>query len=205
MSIMPKQQISNKINLLTKHVLELPEMDPASRRQALMQIMHQKKQECHDCGNCPGTCCTMKSNSMQISTLEAIDILIYCLSQNWDLQQLIQDLENTVTEFRLDYLIQARPGQMVRKNYTCTFFCQTSLACKIPRDFRPYGCLAFNPVSHDQRGLTCCTDVSGKQALENLEKSLLLINQKLRRDCCIIDEKNPIPVAVLNLLKLVRN
>ncbi len=146
-----------------------PEKSPLSRRNSLINAMTKLEGSKIHCFNCSGTCCTYVANSMQITPLEALEIL-ESLNLNQETKNLlISKLSQTVTDYRLDQeLLTGKKGiQSLRRTYTCPFFTPGSKGCGLSRSVKPYGCLAFNPRIEDDNGGQCKSDVVLLEKREN--------------------------------------
>ena len=159
----------------------------ARRRKMLLEYMDRLDFTGIDCGKCRGTCCTFEANSMQITAEETEEIYAYLQDNNLLTPELIQHLKDTVRDYRLD---QPLPGNGLRtfsrRTYTCPFLGAPPLACKLPREVKPFGCLGFNPQkSGETEGRSCFSD----QKL--LEKHAAQVHNDTST------EKAPIPVALL--------
>ncbi len=141
------------------------------------------------CESCLGECCTSRRNTMQITRSEASDIRLYLESQGlWD-NALIERLRANILEYRLDVeLPRFGSRQNLRRTYTCPFYFSGPKGCSLPREVKPYGCLAFNPTKENAKGINdgC---VSDQKILA--EESASVAN----------DAKWPIPVALTNDLQ----
>ncbi len=156
-------------------------LSPKARREHLNQAMRDDAKSGFDCRSCVGTCCTFSSNSMKIDKLQAQDMKNWLVSQDRWNEELTQSLQNCIDEFRLDKDISF---VKVRRTYTCPFFNGDKLGCTIDPDYKPYGCLAFNPRE------------SGVKAGGNCRSNLELLK---KCEPFTADETLPIPVALLKL------
>jgi Fe-S-cluster containining protein len=175
------------------------------RRENLIKSMQELENRGTDCSKCPGFCCTYYHNSMQISPLEAIEILIDLKQQERLNQELIARLEENVQNYRLHVEVTDGRGRVLRRNYTCPFFKDHSLGCSISLEYKPYGCLGFNP---DQAGVSsegkCSSNLEqlearskGNQVLESK------VNLELKSSLKLYWDKKPIPTALLDIIKLL--
>jgi len=94
---------------------------------------------------------------------------------------LIANLKECIEEFRLDKSVASIK---IRRTYTCPFFNGDKLGCTIDPDFKPYGCLAFNPRE------------SGVKAGGNCRSNLDLLKTS---EQFVAGELLPIPIALLQL------
>ncbi|PIP88671.1 MAG: hypothetical protein COW01_14120 [Bdellovibrionales bacterium CG12_big_fil_rev_8_21_14_0_65_38_15] len=156
-------------------------LSPKQRRAHLTQAMHYDAEVGFDCRSCVGTCCTFTSNSMQIDETQAQDMKSWLIGQNRWNDELIANLKECIEEFRLDKSVASIK---IRRTYTCPFFNGDKLGCTIDPDFKPYGCLAFNPRE------------SGVKAGGNCRSNLDLLKTS---EQFVAGELLPIPIALLQL------
>lgn len=168
--------------------------------------MSKLEQKTIHCFNCPGTCCTYQANSMQITPLEALDILRGLNIDTYspiELETFKDKMRETITNYRL--AVSAHTGKkntpFLRKTYTCPFFNHTVRGCALSRSIKPYGCLGFNPKTNEDNGSSCHTDFN---LLEKRENKYLLsenvANELIRQKLNIHWDKINIPQALLDLL-----
>lgn len=155
-----------------------------------------------DCYNCTGTCCTQVANSMQVTPLEAIEILLSI--DPLDILNLKVKLQETVAQFRLDHeIFTGKKGvTTLRKTYTCPFFTEGPKGCGVKKEFKPYGCLGFNPRLESDNGTQCTsnTDLLEKREM-NFIKAEDEINQKIRSELKLDWIKKDIPRALLSIME----
>ncbi len=147
------------------------------------------------CAGCAGTCCTYEANSMMVTPLEAIELLSYLRSESLADDLLKQKLEETVRTYRLDHATGNGKRSYLRKTYTCTFFGFKELGCPLPREVKPYGCLAFNTHHKEKKADEHC--YSDKEELEKIDDQKL--NAELKAKLGITWDKSPLPTALLAL------
>jgi Fe-S-cluster containining protein len=149
------------------------------------------------CQGCPGTCCTFRANSMQITPQEGRDILHHLQIQQDDLKLWQSRWQNCIEEFRLDVEL-CQGARALRKTYTCPFFSGGPHGCQLPPEVKPYGCLAFNPQTsqrnEENQGIDCQTAIETHAENELLE-TFPLSGQR----------KRPIPMALLELAQYIAN
>lgn len=190
------ENIYNTNNLLSSH----------DRRAALIHEMELLEGKTIHCFTCPGTCCTSQANSMQITPIEALEILQSLKYDQWtskELESFKERMVNTVTNYRLNVEIYTgkKVSNALRKNYTCPFFNNGALGCSLSRSSKPYGCLGFNPKTSEDNGQNCS---SNTELL--LERDDLFLrteqeaNDQIRKDLKIYWTKQNIPQALLELL-----
>ena len=125
---------------------------------------------------------------MQITRQEAADIRAYLEAHGLWNAGLLSRLQENIREYRLDVELPSfGRRQNLRRTYTCPFYVSGPRGCSLPREVKPYGCLAFNPTQKGAKGLIdgCVSD------------------QRQLAECVTAGpdtEKWPIPVALINLL-----
>ncbi len=147
------------------------------------------------CAGCAGTCCTFEANSMMVTPLEVLELMNYLKEARLHDEVLKAKLEETVKTYRLDHAPGNGKRSFLRKTYTCTFFGFKELGCPLPREVKPYGCLAFNTHHAEEKAGEHC--FSDKELLEKLvfeEK-----NEVLKKKYNITWDKSPLPTALLDL------
>jgi Fe-S-cluster containining protein len=187
----------NKLILINS----LISIKPTSRRQLILLEMENLKHDEINCHQCRGPCCTFESNSMQITPLEALDIINYLSSVNRINADLIFHLQETNSQYRLNQFV-GNGKSFLRKTFTCPFFEEGVKGCTISRNNKPIGCLGFNPIEKNiTNGGSCKSNV---KLLEDLavtfQKEEKEINTKIKSELKIFWDKAPIPVAVLEVL-----
>lgn len=176
------------------------------RRKGLVIEMQNLENQTIHCFTCPGTCCTSQANSMQITPIEALEILaslnIDTLSKE-EINDLKKRMQDNIQSYRLNVEIYTgkKHSQDLRKTYTCPFFMNGSKGCGISRGSKPYGCLGFNPRVSDDNGKSCTSNISLLSERDDhfLEKENLA-NQKIRDELKIYWGKLTIPQALLDIL-----
>lgn len=174
-----------------------------TRRRLLIERMVELGAQKMDCQKCQGDCCTSRANSMQISPLEASELVFFLknsgrIGEPGDASTNIlkERLEQCVQEYRLDKEIPrsgSRPN--LRRTYTCPFYQGGARGCQIDRDFKPLGCLAFNPHTENSIALSAhCWSEQDRLSQAVQQSSLLEASEQ---------QKLPIPLAVLAVLNQV--
>lgn len=123
-------------------------------REPLIQNMRELARRGIDCASCRGECCTSRSNSMQITAMEADDILDDLRARGLLDDRLIEKIGATIKDFRLDVDLPAhgsRPN--LRRTYTCPLFGEGPRGCMVSVEKKPLGCLAFNAIQPGASGL----------------------------------------------------
>lgn len=169
-----------------------------TRRNDLIQRMAHLKDQEKTCNQCIGVCCTFEKNSMQITPLESLEMLYFLNQQNRINDTLKLELEQNIKNFRLDQHISLKRGSLLRRYYTCPFYKNQSKGCSIDPEFKPYGCLAFNPIkSNEMTGDQCRSDTALLESIpEEIHQTL---NQKIKLDLNLTWDKLPIPVALIEI------
>ena len=176
------------------------------RRLDLINEMKNLEGKTIHCFTCPGTCCTSQANSMQITPIEALEILASLQSDEWTPMErldFIKRMEQNISDYRLNVEIYTgkKNTSALRKTYTCPFFNHGSLGCGLSRAAKPYGCLGFNPKASDDNGKTCA---SNSELLSTREETFQdqeeQTNQFIREDLKITWKKLSIPQALLDII-----
>lgn len=195
------------MSLLEKNTLSLIQNHNSSKvRDTLLQKMESHRDDGLNCLQCIGFCCTLQANSMQISPSETLDLMKFFIKKfdSLDLYNSLKRLQKNLAEnietFRLnkDYSYGKRFN--IRRYYTCPFFASKELGCTIDFQYKPYGCLAFEPTKKeaDWKKRACQSDQRVlDESLGTEEKE---INQKLKSFFSLSWDKKPIPVALFELL-----
>ncbi len=167
-------------------------MTPYQRREILIQEMDHLHSKEISCKSCAGFCCTYERNSMQITETEAEDIFGYLSENNLLNETLVLGLEENIKKFRLDQKLGNGKKSFIRRTYTCPFFTDQKLGCSLPKEVKPYGCLAYNPsAENEEQGMSCS---SNQEQLLQREKNFPNPG-----------EKQTIPEALLKLVYRLRS
>ena len=181
------------------------------RRKALINEMEQLEGKTIHCFTCPGTCCTSQANSMQITPIEALEILYSIKADEFtpnDLTDFKNRMEQTIANYRLNVEIYTgkKNASALRKNYTCPFFNNGSLGCGLSRSYKPYGCLGFNPKSTDDNGSSCASNIELLAERDNLFISAEdMANGQIRKKLNLSWTKQSIPQALLELVDKIQS
>lgn len=175
-----------------------------ARRNLLIQEMAKLSGAKIDCFNCTGTCCTYQANSMQITPIEAFEILVSLEASVINAQEIRELLKKNIQDYRLDHeLFVGKKNILLRKTYTCPFFIPGPKGCTIKKELKPYGCLGFNPRIAGDNGSKCLSDID---LLKKREAEQLIdeekINQHLKIELNLDWDKLEIPKATLKLLDI---
>lgn len=176
------------------------------RRLDLINEMKSLEGKTIHCFSCPGTCCTSQANSMQITPIEALEILAGLNSDEWTDEvrlEFIKRMEQNILDYRLNVEIYTgkKNTSALRKTYTCPFFNNGSLGCGLSRSVKPYGCLGFNPKASDDNGKTCASNSELLSVREETFKSSEdHTNQFISDDLKLSWKKLSIPQALIDIL-----
>jgi len=172
------------------------------RRADLIKPMQDLEMKGTDCSKCPGFCCTYYHNSMQITPLEAIEILTDLIMKEKLNSSLVERLEENAKSYRLHNEITDGRGRILRRNYSCPFFKMESLGCSISLDKKPYGCLGFNPRVPGVKIEGKCSsnhDQLEKRS-ESFEAKENRVNSEIKSSLELYWDKKPIPTALLEII-----
>lgn len=172
-----------------------------NRRETLITHMEALEARGMGCIGCSGTCCTYEANSMLLTPLEAKELFDDLREKSLLTSRLRARLEETISEFRLSEKFPHERSYL-RKTYTCPFFNHSELGCPLPREVKPYGCLAFDSHHETQKaGEFCFSETALLEARESAHPEEIELNQELRKDYAISWIKAPIPNAILSFWK----
>jgi hypothetical protein len=176
--------------------------DATTRRQSLTTEMKELEKKEQDCMQCPGHCCTYQNNSMLVDPFQALELWVY-LERNGLLEKYLPILKKNIQEFRLDKEVFIGKGREFRRYYTCPFFKQTNCGCPIDPNYKPYGCLAFNPL---EKGVTesghCESNLDLLQQRDDKFGDIeQRVNQRIKDELGLYWDKKSIPVALIELSK----
>jgi hypothetical protein len=178
-------------------------MQKTNRREILISRMNELESQGMGCIGCAGNCCTYEANSMMITPLEAVELMVYLRDNQLLTLELKSRLEDAVKKYRLEHPSGNGRRSYLRKTYTCPFFNHTELGCPLPREIKPYGCLAFDSHHTELKASEHCFSeldiLEKREALHAEEKD---INEKLKIELKIYWDKTPIPNALLELWDL---
>ncbi len=173
-------------------------MDPYLRRKVIIDRMNELESSGKDCKGCSGTCCTYEANSMMVTPIEAVELVDYLKSKNLFDNELKSRLLVTVSKYRLDQAVGDGKRSFLRRTYTCPFFNHKELGCPLPREVKPFGCLAFN--AHDlekKAGEFCFSEEKVLVAREAASLDEAALNQKIKTENSLYWDKTPLPLALL--------
>ena len=168
------------------------------RRSPVLEKMTELNAAGKSCLNCSGVCCTSIANSMQIDLVQAVDFYLYLIRRNlFDEAELLQNIK----EYRLEVLSTGKGTQTFRKNYTCPYYAGGQLGCKISKNSKPYGCLAFNPIGEGVLAGENCRSYQ-QTLIERESKSgddETNLNEELSQTFGLINDSQPIPIKLLEV------
>ncbi len=173
-------------------------MDPYLRRKVIIDRMNELESSGKDCKGCSGTCCTYEANSMMVTPIEAVELVDYLKAKNLFDNELKSRLLVTVSKYRLDQAVGDGKRSFLRRTYTCPFFNHKELGCPLPREVKPFGCLAFN--AHDlekKAGEFCFSEEKVLLAREAASLDEAALNQKIKTENSLYWDKTPLPLALL--------
>ena len=152
-----------------------------------------------DCRGCSGNCCTFEANSMMVTPVEALELVSYLRENELFDAELRSRLTETVTKYRLDQGLGNGKRSFIRRTYTCPFFNNKELGCPLPREVKPYGCLAFNSHHPEEKaGKHCFSESAILEAREKLDPEEATYNEELKTKYSLYWEKTPLPNALLD-------
>lgn len=196
-----------KLNELLNNTYQVYDLASShQRRKSLIEEMQALEGKTIHCFTCPGTCCTFQANSMQITPIEALEILASLGSDQWSVEEkedFKKRMQDNISTFRLNVEIYTgkKSSAELRKTYTCPFFMNGSKGCGLSRSSKPYGCLGFNPKTNEDNGNTCASNTELLEKREDLFSTKEdLANQKLRSELKIYWIKQSIPQALLDVV-----
>ena len=174
-------------------------MNPYERRRNIIERMDQLESSGKDCKGCAGTCCTYEANSMMVTPIEAVELAEYLKSSNLFDDELKLRLEESVVKYRLSHPIGNGRRTFLRRTYTCPFFNHKELGCPLPREVKPYGCLAFNSHHEEEKaGEHCYSEKAVLEKRESENQNEAELNEELKLKHSLYWDKTPLPLALLD-------
>lgn len=174
-------------------------MTPKERRQLLLTEMETLESQGMDCRGCKGTCCTYEANSMMVTPVEAVELLTYLRTENLLTEALKAKVTESITKFRLDHPAGNGKRSFLRRTYTCPFFNHGELGCPLPREVKPYGCLAFNSHHRELKADANCFSDIPLLSRQDASVQDTELNEELKKELGIFWEKTPLPMALIDL------
>ena len=195
-------QLKNYLNNLYEKKGLLSSHD---RRIALIKEMQLLEGKTIHCFTCPGTCCTSQANSMQITPIEALEILESLHIDQFTPTQMSnfkEKMNQTIAAYRLNFETYTgkKHTSVLRKSYTCPFFNNGSLGCGLSRSSKPYGCLGFNPKTSDDNGKSCSSNIEREESFHSNED---LVNAHVKLELNLHWTKQNIPLALLDIINRI--
>ncbi len=136
---------------------------------------------------------------MMVTPIEAVELMDYLRAENLLNDELKNKMNETVSKYRLDHPAGNGRKSYLRRTYTCPFFNHGELGCPLPREVKPYGCLAFNSHHESLKAdENCFSDIELLKKHDH-ETSDDALNEKLRMRHSLYWEKTPLPLALLDL------
>ncbi len=136
---------------------------------------------------------------MMVTPIEAVELVDYLKANNLFDDELKNRLLETVSKYRLDQSVGDGKRSFLRRTYTCPFFNHKELGCPLPREVKPFGCLAFNAHDVEKKAGEFCfseIEVLEKREADNTDETAL--NEKLKIQYSLYWDKTPLPVALLD-------
>ena len=137
---------------------------------------------------------------MMVTPVEAVELMEYLKTSGQFNDELKMRLQETVTKYRLDQGLGNGKRSFLRRTYTCPFFNHKELGCPIPREVKPFGCIAFN--SHHvelKAGEHCYSEKEILQKREANSPNEAKENDDLKKSLGVNWDKIPLPLALLDL------
>ncbi|MDO9182727.1 MAG: hypothetical protein Q7U04_09975 [Bacteriovorax sp.] len=195
--------MSKVFNIKNSLYAELGTKLGRERRKLLIDEMSSLTNQKVHCFNCSGTCCTFSANSMQITPIEAFEIILSLEITDDNLFEIKNNLKKNIQDYRLDHeiFLGKKINSVLRKTYTCPFFAPGSKGCTIKKDLKPYGCLGFNPKIENDNGSLCHSNTQLLETRENAHRmDEIAANNFLKNNLQLDWIKLEIPKAVLALI-----
>jgi hypothetical protein len=191
---------TSEILAITHNFIYVHSMDSRARRAILLKTMDDLENQGISCRGCAGNCCTYEANSMMVTPLEALEVLHFLNSSPMKTMDLKDKMLQTIKQYRLEHPAGPRGKTLVRKTYTCPFFNHQELGCPLPREIKPYGCLAFNAHDLEKKASEFCfsdLEIQKKRAQDFgwEDQKNLSLQEKFK----IFWEKTPLPLALVEL------
>lgn len=174
-----------------------------TRRKLLIDRMNDLESKGMGCIGCSGTCCTFEANSMLLTPLEASELFLYLQDNDLLNNEFILKLQDNVRKYRLEPKYSGERKSYLRKTYTCPFFNHKELGCPLPRDIKPYGCLAFDSHHPEKKAdENCYSETELLELREKAHPEEQALNEEIKKKYAIAWEKAPIPNALLHFWNL---
>ncbi len=181
----------------------LEKSSPEQRRQSLIHNMKSEITKGNHCFNCVGHCCTFVHNSMQVTPIEALDAFILLSSMDRINESLLEELDECIRYYRLDYEVALTGGRVMRRYYTCPFYRPGEKGCTLSLENKPYGCLAFNPNKNNvSTEGHCSSDISILETRENDSGNESTLNKEISDLLGLSWSKKSLPLALKEIIKV---
>jgi hypothetical protein len=185
---------------MSKENAQAIETSSEQRRRHLIQHMRSGESNGHHCMDCTGTCCTSAHNTMHVSPLEAVDLMVDMKRKGrWNIDWMTR-LKNNESENLLDRPPLWNGKTELRRSYTCPFFNVDAWGCGCAVEQKPYGCIAFNPR---EKGVTdggqCRSSLDDLKHQASLNTKEVEWNNIIKKTFQIQWDKKAIPSALLSL------
>ena len=136
---------------------------------------------------------------MMVTPVEAFELVSYLKENDQFGEDLKSRLMSTVTKYRLDQGLGNGKRSFLRRTYTCPFFNHKELGCPLPKEVKPYGCLAFNSHHSDLKaGEHCYSEKSVLEERDENDPDETFLNEELKNKYRLYWEKTPLPNALLD-------
>lgn len=137
---------------------------------------------------------------MMVTPLEAVELMRYLRASQNATDELKAKCQSTVTQYRLDAQTGNGRRSYLRRTYTCSFFNFKELGCPLPREYKPYGCLAFNAHhATEKAGEHCYSELDLLKKREEQFPEEAALNERWKQKLNLYWEKSPLPLALLDL------
>ncbi len=140
---------------------------------------------------------------MMVTPIEAVELVDYLKTNGLFNDELKNRLQETVAKYRLDQGLGNGKRSYLRRTYTCPFFNHKELGCPLPREVKPFGCIAFN--SHNvelKAGEHCYSEKEILEKREMLAPDEAALNEELKQQHALYWDKVPMPVALLDFFNV---
>ncbi len=179
---------------------------PFKRREKLIANMKRLIKSGKHCYDCQGFCCTYSNNSMRITPLQALDLYEFLSLNDRINEELVSELKRNIKDYRLDKEISLGRGRELRRYYTCPFFKPGAKGCSVDIEYKPYGCLAFNPLEENVTEEGHCTSDQSILAQREVDSTgEEILSHKIRESLKLDWDTKNISAALLDLIEKVRS
>ena len=142
---------------------------------------------------------------MLVTPIEALELYSFLEGQDRLNDELWSRLDDNIRTYRLDVEFLLGRGRELRKYYTCPFFNEGPKGCSIAPEYKPYGCLGFNPkiqgvCAEGQCGVNEKAHLEREEQCKEREDA---VNSEMKQQLGLYWDKKPIPVALRELRKIL--